>query len=75
VTVGINELPLTSPVSVTAGELIWVGMQVDTSSISMAQRADGNDAGYFTNTGAPPSTAPSLDSSNATGTAYFVKVS
>lgn len=55
ITQGLNKLPLTSGISLTKGQLVFIGLALNTASFSAGTY---NHAGtvYFSNTGAPPST-------------------
>lgn len=57
VPVGVNILPLTTPLTVTKGTVLWIGAQVLTSSLNLGS-VNASDTMFFGSTGALPSTAP-----------------
>lgn len=57
ITAGLNKLPLSAPLAVSKGELLYVGFQVLTTSIKLGTGAVSGTA-YFSSTGALPDPAP-----------------
>lgn len=61
VTAGVNYLTLTSPLALTEGDVIWIGLIVQVANVSMgttAWQVGGSDNAYFTNaTLVPPNPA------------------
>jgi hypothetical protein len=70
-TAGYNEAPLSAPVAVTKGSLIWVGVSVTTAAIANLWHTSGraaNAANGSNNT--PAGTAPAITAITTYGGAY-----
>lgn len=58
ITLGRNEWPLTTPLAVTAGTPIYVGIQLTIIATAFASLATAQDSAFFASTGALPNPAP-----------------
>lgn len=71
VTVGVNIWPLTTPIAVAAGTVIWVGGVLTIAAINCAQVL-GQDTCFFGAT-TPPSTAPGATYGSGTSMCFWAR--
>lgn len=71
-TFGINKLPLSTPLFLPKGSMVWVGTQVATSALNIAANPS-NTGAYFTSTGALTNPASGSFSYGA-GFAYWAGI-
>lgn len=68
---GLIKLPLTSSLSVTAGQVICAGWVLQGSDITLAS-GSGNRAAYYSTTSTTPSTSPTITPSSQTWATMFL---
>jgi len=62
---GVNNLPLSAPLNVTAGTLLAIGLVTQTSGFNIAASPPSTRAIYFATAGAPPDPAPATTHSTS----------
>lgn len=73
-TYGLNILPLTTPLAVAAGAVLWVGAQLTVINTAFAQ-VDGRDTAFFAASGATlPNPAPAATYGSGTSMCFFAKI-
>jgi hypothetical protein len=74
VTFGLNIIPLTTPLAVTAGDLVYVGCQLTIINTAFAAMASNLDTVAFSSTTALPSTASGASYGSNGGASFFAKM-
>jgi len=74
VTFGLNIIPLTTPVAVTAGDLVYVGCQLTVINTAFASMASNIDTVAFSSSSALPSTAGAGTYGTNGGGSFFAKM-